>query len=636
LVLFSKITPPVFPIGTLPPWLRGYVEAEAEFTQTPVDLPAMVGLSAMAIACGGKMKVTVRPGHVEPLNLYILVAMESGSRKSPVFKPMMKPVRDFERDLIDAAEKADEPNLPTLLVDDVTPEALSQLMAANGGRMAMASDEGGIFGTMAGRYSHNMPNIDVFLKAHSGDHFIVNRKGKRTEIVSDPCLTISIALQPDVIRSLARVAAFRSRGLLARFVYVLPQSNIGYRKVDGQSVPDLAQSNYEANLKKLLDIPIQPLRMMTLTREAFAIWLDFLSRIEPRLRPGADLYPLADWANKLAGTVARVAGLLHMADRTNDAAPWQAPIPGPTMERAIIFGFYLVEHAKIAFDLMGTDPVLDDALHVLIWIRASGVQVFSKRDVYRAMQARFRTATQADPVLGELESRGYIRCRPVDYIGHGRKPTPVYDVNPEVHDGKGASAPVVAATPTKPAQKPPNANDINDRKDKNPPVAALSSSNSVNSVNSVTGSHKPAGAGVQNKEAPLADPDPEPMANASAGSKKRRTRTFFVGAKPAHCKLPPPDENWLLDGFYAYSDEHVCLVRARTHEEAERQYEQTILPLFAGDRRLAAFAYTRENWGTIGGKIPANYFNLPRAQRAPFLEELRQELQTKTVTAVAD
>ena len=40
---------------------------------------------------------------------------------------------------------------------------------------------------------------------------------------------------------------------------------------------------------------------------------EFAEAIEPRLAPDGDLDPIVDWASKLVGAVARIAGLLHLA-----------------------------------------------------------------------------------------------------------------------------------------------------------------------------------------------------------------------------------------------------------------------------------------------------------------------------------
>jgi Protein of unknown function (DUF3987) len=48
------------------------------------------------------------------------------------------------------AEAIEVPPAPRLVADDITPEAAGSLLADQGGRLAIISAEGGIFGTGAG------------------------------------------------------------------------------------------------------------------------------------------------------------------------------------------------------------------------------------------------------------------------------------------------------------------------------------------------------------------------------------------------------------------------------------------------------------------------------------------------------
>ena len=117
------------------------------------------------------------------------------------------------------AEQVTVPTMPRILADDTTPEALSTVMAAQDGRLAVISAEGGIFDIIGGRYSR-MPNFDIYLKAHAGDEIRVDRVGRKPEHIEHPALTLALAVQPAVLRTIADREGFRGRGLLARFLFV--------------------------------------------------------------------------------------------------------------------------------------------------------------------------------------------------------------------------------------------------------------------------------------------------------------------------------------------------------------------------------------------------------------------------------
>jgi Protein of unknown function (DUF3987) len=91
------------------------------------------------------------------------------------------------------------------------------------------SAEGGVFDIIGGRYNGNVPNLDVWLKGHSGDPIRIDRKGRPPEYIPRPALTLGLMMQPDVLKSIAAQKTFRGRGLLARFMYAMPVSKVGRR-----------------------------------------------------------------------------------------------------------------------------------------------------------------------------------------------------------------------------------------------------------------------------------------------------------------------------------------------------------------------------------------------------------------------
>lgn len=475
---------PDFPTDVFPRWLGDQVDGVAEETQTPRDLPGMLALSALGTAIAKKVKVEVRPGWEEPVNLYVVVALLPGERKSAVFRKMTAPLERLERELVDhalpdiraahvrkqiaeqraasaekkaggsgtgnpqqleadaiqAAREAEEievPVAPRLIADDTTPEALATLLAEQGGRIGVLSAEGGIFEILAGRYSGGQANIEVFLKGHSGDSMRVDRKGRPPEHIPEPAITLGLTVQPDVIRALADKPGFRGRGLVARCLFSLPTSIVGYRNARPNTVPPAVDGEYERRLMVVGRLDPGTLggaaHTLTLTPEALARVESFMAEIEPRLRPGSDLHHIADWASKLVGATVRIAGLLHVA--ANPA--WGNPISLQTVEAAITIADYLVAHAKAAFDLMGADPELDAARRILAWLRQSEPPEFTKRDAFVALRGTFKKAELLDPPLALLLEHGYIRTvESTTPARPGRPASPRYLVNPHTYAHK--------------------------------------------------------------------------------------------------------------------------------------------------------------------------------------------------------
>ena len=461
----------MFPVEVLPGWLGEYVAAVATATQTPPDLAGMLALAVLATVAAGAVEVEPRPGWREPLCLFVAVGMDAGTRKSGVFTALTRPVADFEREqaaaalpgitetatlrriadqaaataeaaagkapasqqeearaeaIARAAEAANlvVPPVPRWLVDDATPEALAGLLATYG-RIALLSPEGDVFDQMAGRYNQTAgPNLGVYLKGHAGDLLKVDRRGRPPEYVERPCLTIGLAVQPEVLRGLASRPGFGGRGLLARFLYSLPASLVGRRQPGAPPVPQRWPTATPWNSKPWP--PASPARRPGRRRAGPA---------HPRPGGGraAARPSSATWSP--GWPPAAATSPIWPAGRPSSPAPPAASPPsctwpatcataGPsrsaadTFAGAVRLAGYLIEHARAVFDLMGADPRIDDARWLLDWIARTGRAQFSRRDAHQAApRGRFRKAADLEPALALLEEHGWLRRVDADPAG---------------------------------------------------------------------------------------------------------------------------------------------------------------------------------------------------------------------------
>ncbi|AGL21468.1 DUF3987 domain-containing protein [Actinoplanes sp. N902-109] len=448
--LSARNAPRPFPVKALPAPIADMVGAVAEFTQTPVDLAGCIALAALSTAAGGRAEVEVRGSWREPANLFTVVVLPPGSRKSAVFAALIRPLLAAEGALIErtrpavieaelalrvAAKAADRaanaaaaaselsardrlladaaaaamtaeaitvPPLPRLVADDVTSEQAASLLAEQGGRLSVLSPEGGIFATLAGRYS-GAPNLEVFLKGHAGDMLRVDRRSRPAEHVDRPALTLGLAVQPEVLRDIAQMPGFRGKGLLARILFAIPENTVGRRRVGADPVPGSVASTYAESLSALV-LGLADRRepsILKLTPDASQRMLAIEREVEPRLAPAGSWAHIVDWGSKYAGAVARIASLLHLAEHLLNGL--DRPIEAITLDQAAEIGEYFADHALTAFDDMGADPLIDDARHVLGWIERTHSEQFTKRDLFTALsRGKFRKAADLDPVLNLL------------------------------------------------------------------------------------------------------------------------------------------------------------------------------------------------------------------------------------------
>ena len=358
--LTRKATP--LQADLFPGFLGDMIAAVSQATETPVELAGLLGLGIVAACVARKVTVSPEQGYEEPLNIYAAVGMESGNRKSAVLQAMEQPFVEWEsregerlqpertrllserktaeaqievlrkkaartpgdRGLVSQIAELEGalpeiPALPRLWVQDVTPEKLAAMMAEQGERIALLSDEGGIFDLLAGLYSKGIPNLDLFLQAHSGTSVRVDRGSRPPVVMQHPALTVAISPQPEVLQKLSARPGFRARGLLARFLYGLPASPLGSRLLLSNPVPPEVAEAYRAGIERLLALrsPAQGTDgqlntwQLRFSPEAYANWKDFQRSVELLMREGGKLCHLKDWASKLPGAGARIAGVMH-------------------------------------------------------------------------------------------------------------------------------------------------------------------------------------------------------------------------------------------------------------------------------------------------------------------------------------
>jgi len=470
IVSFDVVNLPEFPTHVLPGALQRWIEAESHATQTPADLAGLLALAVCSATIARRVVVEPRPGWREPTNLFVAVLLEPGNRKSAVFSDAMRPLRELEAELIEvarptvareqsdrrqsearlrkleklAAEKGDaesrheagnlaaelaeqpEPVLPRLIVDDATAEKLGMMLAEQGGRIASMSPEGGVFDLMAGLYSKSgIPQFGVYLQGHCGDDLVTDRVSRKSVRVERPALTCAYAMQPAVIEGLAQNAAFRGRGLLARFLYAAPQSWIGRREIAPKPVSDAVKETYRQTVRTLAGAEGE--HVLHLAPDALAAFQEWEAEVEAMLADGGQMEIMRDWGAKLAGATLRLAAVLHCVE--NGAAGY---IGGATIHAAVDLARYLVPHAEAVLNIMQAKEASgdEDARYVLRWIERHGRRVFTKRDAHQHGKRRFRKVEDIDPVLAELVRRGYIRLRPSEAAGPGRPSSPTYEVNP--------------------------------------------------------------------------------------------------------------------------------------------------------------------------------------------------------------
>ncbi|WP_182379836.1 YfjI family protein [Nocardioides sp. WS12] len=447
---------PVEVFGPLGPWL----DEVSSSLQSPAELTALPLLSAIGTVVGKRVRISLGMGYwTEPLNLYTCVVAEPGERKSPAMGPVAKGIKSLEAsrqegsrediraarinleilrsklkgakgrleravtadkqadatsevvDLMNRIADLEQITTPRLLVDDVTPEALGQVMAQNKGMISILSSEGGLFDTLMGRYSRGVPNLDLVLKAWDGERVTIDRVGRELPLVIDsPWLSMALSVQPEVLRALGESPEAKGRGLTGRFIMAMPRSEVGYRAFSTLS-PDTA--GQFAGLVHTLDQRLAPIGESTatvpMTPGASEMFEHASVDWEIRRRKGGDLSSIPEWANKIESHVVRVAGVLHMI-RVGMYASNEFTPDEQDMANAIRFIEWVIPHVERCHILMGANRVQSgmEALHV--YLRDEGITEFTVRDLHQKLRKRklFAKAEDVRKAAEALKERGWL------------------------------------------------------------------------------------------------------------------------------------------------------------------------------------------------------------------------------------
>jgi hypothetical protein len=193
-----------------------------------------------------------------------------------------------------------------------------------------------------------------------------------------------------------------------------------------------------ARLRRLAGDPARPGRPLPLPldEDGRAAWEHFYDRLTEEINGEEAGGPLrGPWAG-LQAYGARLALVLHYlwwaglgcTEEANGSCIGPADI-----ERAVVLVEYFQSHARAVYAAWA-NPTIGPACSVLRWLKRTGFREFSHRQARNALCHTLRAAAQLEARLALLCRHGYLRRKPDgNRQGPGRKPSPVYEVNPLWH-----------------------------------------------------------------------------------------------------------------------------------------------------------------------------------------------------------
>lgn len=258
--------------------------------------------------------------------------------------------------------------------------------------------------------SNPMRFVALLNRLWEGKSFAAHRKTSQSFIIENRRLTLNLMMQPLLLEQMISQATGISRqsGFLARCLLSYPDSSMGTRfyqeppeKLDGlneyeQRITECLDQSQRLNQTGCINLPI-----LKMNPQAKHLWIGFFNSIDAGLTPQGQWMEVKDFASKAAENAVRLAALFHLfSGKTGD-------ISVEHIEQAITLMNWYLSEARRLLEPQSTQPNLEDAKKLLVWLLEQRPQTTTPRDILQF--GPLRSKTQRDDALETLMEHQYIR-----------------------------------------------------------------------------------------------------------------------------------------------------------------------------------------------------------------------------------
>lgn len=433
----AKLKP--WPEGNLlPPELEDYALAFADRLCLDPGPVALSMLTAVTAVTNGQVWIEPdrdNPTWREPTALWLAVVMGVSTGKTPILKTALGPVWSIEAELREAHEQAlaeyeaelarweaakrgergPKPKRPIperLLANDVTREALADLLGNNPGILAYHDELTGLFKNW--NREDKGPDRAFYLSSYSATPTPIDRVVRGSMFVEKPVLSLIGFIQPGPFRE--RVLEAQSGdnngadGLLQRFIVVTAQERPW--QDERPAIPQTHRARYDNLVKRIWDtlreLTKQGEKTLCFDDEAQALWYRWENQTQRELRNPDHPEAWKALLGKRMGLTARLAVVLSVL--------WgeYSLVSATTLKRAIALVVWLEPHARRIWHraLSGNDePVLKLARKLkggMLEVAGKRLEAFAERDITRNQVAGISLVGEARRVLATLVEAGWL------------------------------------------------------------------------------------------------------------------------------------------------------------------------------------------------------------------------------------
>ncbi|TPM04527.1 DUF3987 domain-containing protein [Mesorhizobium sp. B2-3-10] len=443
-----------FPIEALGPVLSRAAAAISRKVQVPEAIAAQSVLAVAALASQAHADVMLPYGQTRPLSLFFVTVAASGDRKSSADNEALWPIRkretvlreehenehclwsiaiaawNAEKKKIEGNRKMDfdarraaltnlgpepkRPLHPFLTAPEPTIEGLVKAWSTAPAALGIFTAEGGMFiGGHGMSQDNRLRTAAGYSQMWDGHPIKRIRSLDGVSILYGRRLSMHLMVQHAVAAQFLADSQLRDQGLLSRVLVTSPESIAGTRFYrDAEPEDNAAILSYGERILSILESPwplaegrkneLEP-RALTIGDDAAKSWRAFHDHVEGQCGPGKDLWPVQDFAAKIAEHAARIAGVLTIVEDVR-----ATKIGIETMHSALMLAdWYLNETVRLQ-RVNRLDPKLLAAQKLLDWMLARDEATISFREIVQSGPNPFRTKNAAEAALSTLSAHGWV------------------------------------------------------------------------------------------------------------------------------------------------------------------------------------------------------------------------------------
>jgi len=381
---WERFPVPRFPLDTLPPKMRAYVEVSAMSIGGDISACAMTAIGVAGASIDHSFRLKMRKGGtwtVPPI-LWVMLFGDPSSKKTPIIKQFMGALERVEADArkahqrevarwqADGGKKGDEnePEKPTrYITSDATVEKIADILTRQDRGILNHRDEmSGWFAAIDGSKNGKEAEKSFWTKAYNGNSHAIDRVMRGETFVSNLAVSIVGGMQPS---EMARIPDLTSNGLMQRFLPIVMRPAIKGRDVDDT----LEATQWDTLIRRLTSLQPHDMIASPQAMEVFDRFQDHCLSLERVEGLGSKF---TTFVGKLAGMQGALSLILHLIDNR-----WDEPVSGDAAARAErILIHFAIPHAMAFYGEHGDAGDVDDLRSIASFVLTSDKDRFTARD----------------------------------------------------------------------------------------------------------------------------------------------------------------------------------------------------------------------------------------------------------------